>query len=556
MAIPGMELLQTDREHRAGTNTASSVDSCAVLRPALIMPSVQAEPIANLHCTAQSSRTVALKVALKATIPISETVVPGPLASDRSSLLRVLDDASTRFHCPGESHPVSFSVHVARQASGFAACRSCSQNSISGHGLSARPSPQREHSAGRSLITREGIRGLYLNELDRIRATDWSAAFASILWDEQPRVGRTTVTKDSAAKELGTSSATDDIAASVPSTVKDASSPIAPLPPSSVRRGPVVVMGFDERSSSPDIVMGVALGLRRMGCHVIDLGQTTSPCFHFAVHHLDAVGGVFVTGAGCDPAWTGFRLAGRTSIPWIQPELLQKLESRATAKVERPTRTAGVQRPFHASVPYQAGLWKFFHALRPLNIVCGTATRQLPRILDSLFSRLPCQLTHEPLPTRKRNLGDPQDADVRRVTASVVARQQHLGVIVDDDGERCAFVTDQGEPVSICDLARLLVTCELHEHREIRIALDESLRPESQWLNTVATTCQVDQVTAIDLPATILQHKSNFGITADHRVWFGGDYPACDAILTLARVLQALSLTDVPMSEIIRAFHD
>ncbi len=504
-----MELQQADCDHRAGTDSATPAETCAVASPSL-----------------SHLRTAGL--------PQTEPTSP-------VNLMRVLNEAATWFHCPGESHPVTFSVHVARQASGFAACRTCSHNTISGHGLAAGPSPSGKHSTGRSLITQDGIRGLYLNELDRLRAANWSAAFASILWDEQPRVGRKANAKDNGA--LSTTDGT--------SIVKEGGGPIASLPPSSVRRGPVVVMGFDERSSSPDIVMGVALGLRRMGCHVIDLGQTTSPCFHFAVHHLDAVGGMFVTGAGCDPAWTGFRLAGRTSIPWMQPDVLQQLESRANGKVERPTRTAGFQRPFHAVVPYQAGLWKFFHALRPLNIVCGTATRQLPRTLDSLFSRLPCRLTHEPLPTRKRNLNDPQDADVRRVSAAVTAQEQHLGVIIDDDGERCAFFTDQGELVSIRELAQLLVTCELHEHRAIRIELDESLGPDTGWLKTASTTCQVDQAPTVDLPATIMQHSSNLAISADNRVWFGGDYPACDAILTLARVLQSLSLTDKPMSEII-----
>jgi phosphomannomutase len=334
-----------------------------------------------------------------------------------------------------------------------------------------------------------------------------------------------------------------------------APSPPIPLQPSPVngRRGPVVVIGFDERPSSPDVILGAALGLRRMGCHVIDLGQTTLPCFHFAVHHLEAAGGLFVTGAGCDPAWTGFHFAGRGSLPWLEPGLLAELESRARAKVVRPTRTAGVQRPFHASIPYQAGLWKWFHALRPLQVVCGSATRQLPRELDALFARLPCRLTHEVLPVRRRDLGDPNDADVRRVAAATVAGQHHLGLIVDDDGGRCAFVTERGELVSAADLARLLVLFELHEHRPARIVVDEVVWPEvAGWLSSLGPSCQADQAPAPQLPETLMQLNASLGIGAGHRYWFGGPHPSCNAIQTLARVLQALSLSDAPMSAVLQ----
>ncbi len=489
-----------------------------------------------------------------------ETIGPHPVSRSLSHL--VLSNTGPTFTCPGESHPISLSVHLARLASGYSECRECGHNEQGRQGAGVRGqktgdsqelrgtrTTRWERSAGRSLVTIDGVRGIYLNELDRTRAADWGAAFASLLWDEQPRIGRpaasltATLPFDSTETTPGEPS----------SFLTDASSPIPTLhAPTPARRGPVVVIGFDERPSSPDIIVGVALGLRRMGCHVIDLGQTTRPCFHFAVHHLEAAGGVFVTGSGCDPAWTGFHFAGRGSQPWMQPELLAELESRAKSKVVRPTRSAGAQRPFHAAVPYQAGLWKLFHALRPLHVVCGSATRQLPRVLEALFTRLPCRLTHEILPVRRRDLSDPHDVDVRRVASATVAGQHHLGLIVDDDGERCAFVTERGQLVSVGELARLLVLFELHEHRSARIVVDEALFPDvAGWLTSLGPACQVDQAPATQLPTTVTQLNASLGISAQHRLWFGGAYPACNAILTLARVLQALSLSDAPMSDVL-----
>lgn len=453
-------------------------------------------------------------------------------------------DQALEFTCPGESHPISRSVHLSRLASGFAECRRCHHN-----GASVTAGGEPGERTLPSLVTADGVRGIYLNELDRTRAAQWGSAFASMLWDEQPRIGRAVPPVNSAAPQPPVSGNSGEMA-----VVADAA---APLPDLTVmaptRRGPVVVIGFDERPSSPDIVMGVALGLRRMGCQVIDLGQTTRPCFHFAVHHLEAIGGVFVTGSGCDPASTGFHFAGRNSIPWLQADQLRTLEQRATHPIVRPTRTAGAQRPFHAAVPYQASLWKLFHALRPLQIVCGSSAGQLSRELDALFTRLPCRLTHEPLPVRRRNLNDSNDIDIRRLATATVTGQQHLGIIIDDDGERCAFVTDTGQLVTIPNLTRLLVLLELHEHRSARIVADERIVPElSGWQQVVGSAIQLEATPAAQIPKALIDHNASLGITADNRVWFGGSYPACNAIMTLARVLQALSLSDAPMSEVLQ----
>lgn len=453
-------------------------------------------------------------------------------------------DQALEFTCPGESHPISRSVHLARLATGFAECRRCHHN-----GAGNPPTGESSELAMRSLVTAEGVRGIYLNELDRTRAAQWGAAFASMLWDDQPRVGRAVPILPAGSSNISVSGSSGDMAA-----VSEASSPLPDLTvmtPS--RRGPAVVMGFDERPSSPDIVMGVALGLRRMGCQVIDLGQTTRPCFHFAVHHLEAVGGVFVTGSGCDPALTGFHFAGRNSVPWLQAGQLREIEQRANQPVVRPTRTAGAQRSFHAAVPYQASLWKLFHALRPLQIVCGSSAGQLSRELDALFTRLPCRLTHEPLPVRRRNLNDSNDVDIRRLATATVTGQHHLGILIDDDGERCAFVTDTGQLVTIPNLTRLLVLLELHEHRAARLVADERLSSElSGWRQVVGSAIQLEATPATQIPTALIDHNASLGITADNRVWFGGSYPACNAIMTLARILQALSLSDAPMSEVLQ----
>ncbi|MEK6257651.1 MAG: hypothetical protein AABP62_03440 [Planctomycetota bacterium] len=495
-----------------------------------------------------------------------------PLATRSRPLVEMaLPVLAAEYVCPGETHPISHSIHLARLSSFYSKCRECEHRHEVGHHavhpVRASGSPvnasdaQVSRTARTSLLETDGVRGIYLNELDRPRAAEWGAALASMLWDDEPRVGGagqrdrgTERQGDGVIRgELEDSSGDDARHSSLPVSMSlRLSVPESPRHSASARRGPTVVIGFDERPASPDIVTGVALGLRRMGCQVIDLGQTTAPCFQFAVQHLDAAAGLFVTGAGCDPAWTGFDVVGRGARPWSTGHKLEELEARARAGVMRPTRAAGSQRTFQALVPYEAGLWKHFHALRPLHVVCGSATKLFPRIVDRLFARLPCRVTHVTLPVGRRDLCDEQDCDVRRVAAAVVSGGQHLGLIVDDDGQRCAFVTERGGLISPGELARILIHFERHEHHSLKVVATEGLSRElSPWLKRLGIEAATSEESAASITTALAENEARLGLLNDGRTWFGETPPACDAIVTLARLLQALSLSDASCGDVV-----
>ena len=211
-------------------------------------------------------------------------------------------DAADRLSiCPGDRHPISRAVHLSRLAAFYPACRDCPFRHETGQ--LPRQIVEQLQSAERrierpSLFTDEGVRGVYLNELNRTRAANIAAAFAALLWDEAPLVGRGPPARITSPGSPET-------------TTTDEKTPIR----GGRRLRPAVVVGRDTRPASPDIHAGVTAGLRRMGCQVIDIGLATKPCFWFAVEHLQASAGILVTGAGCDPSWIGLDFAGRGALP-------------------------------------------------------------------------------------------------------------------------------------------------------------------------------------------------------------------------------------------------
>ena len=472
-------------------------------------------------------------------------------------MLSLLPTLEPQYVCPGESHAISRAVHLSRLAAFYPKCRECTHRQETGQ----LPQPQfaeeksaRPHMSERSLFTLEGVRGVYLNELTRHKAGELAAAFASLLWELLPLTGR--------------------------NDLRDASSkrPIR-------RSGPVVLVGFDERPSSPDIVTGVAAALRRMSCQVVDISQTSVPCFRFAVAHLQAAGGVMISGHGCEPSWTGLDFVGKQGRPisaagrrstsseaghvFIEPrsngnvEIVPHGDGRATHTISledihdrcgqgaaRPLRQGGTQRVFPASVPYLAGLWQHFHALRPLRVAIACPVRFVRETLDSLFAKLPVTLDWVEIPKRLRDLANADDSDVGRVRDAVLARSADFGFLIDDDGANVAVLDEVGDLLAPDDLLGLLAEVLGAEQPGGALVIDNAARERLQpRIAARNRRCWLGGWTQSDLWQAMRSDAATCGGGATGRVWMRESVPTTDAILTLGQLLRCLSRDDSPLSD-------
>ncbi len=327
-------------------------------------------------------------------------------------------------------------------------------------------------------------------------------------------------------------------------------------------RGQCVVVGHGPRPASPDIVTGVATALRRNGCQVVDVGLTTTPCFWFAVQHLEAAAGLYVTGSRCDPSSIGLDVLGRRGVPWSQGEVpagptgpvpagLTVLEERWKAGFSRPLRSAGPQRSFDAWHPYQASLWKHFHALRPLDIAVGCPARQVRELLQRLMEKLPCRLHLVDLPVRRRNLTDQDDADIQRIGRAVRTGKRHLGIVIDDDAQGCAFVDERGTLIAASTVSLLAIDVLLREQPQASVAVQSRVLDRLQPMIAARHgDCFDAGTTAQQMAVAMRTCDAVCGGGENGRLWFRETAPTCDAVLTLARILQALSLSDAPFSQV------
>lgn len=210
-------------------------------------------------------------------------------------------------------------------------------------------------------------------------------------------------------------------------------------------RAPRVALGRDNRPSGAALSAGVQAGISASGGTAIDVGELPTPALYFAVHALEADGGVQVTGSHNPPEFNGFKmvLAGDA----LHGEDVLRLHE--IIMLESWRRGAGGASADGSILGrYREAIVARHRLARPVKVVvdCGNGVASLIAVstLEALGAEvvpLFCDSdgtfpNHHPDPTVPENLRDLQAA-VRRTGAE-------LGIAFDGDGDRIGAVDEQG----------------------------------------------------------------------------------------------------------------
>lgn len=208
--------------------------------------------------------------------------------------------------------------------------------------------------------------------------------------------------------------------------------------------GPKINLGRDTRLSSPRLRDALIRGLTSSGCEVTDIGVVPTPVLYYSVFHLNADGGVMITGSHNPPEFNGFKTVCGEST--IHGEAIQQLYRMIqSGDLDR---APGTQKTYDAVTPYVDEIASQFHFPRRINVVFdagnGTGGPVMHRMLDKLNAnatemyfemdgRFP---NHHPDPTVPKNLDD--------LVAKVLETKADLGIAFDGDTDRIGAVDDRG----------------------------------------------------------------------------------------------------------------
>jgi phosphomannomutase len=213
-----------------------------------------------------------------------------------------------------------------------------------------------------------------------------------------------------------------------------------------VRRkgGKRVAVGRDGRLSSPELAKACIDGLAAAGIDVIDIGLVATPMLYFAVYHLEADGGIMITGSHNPPSHNGFKMMmGKKSFYGGDIQTIGKMAAAADIDSGK-----GSCQQEDILGQYAARLLRDVKPGRKLKVAWDTGNGAVGVSIRAVVDKLPGEHfilnekvdgtfpSHHPDPTVPENL--------KQLQAEVAKHGCDLGIAFDGDGDRIGAIDGKG----------------------------------------------------------------------------------------------------------------
>lgn len=320
---------------------------------------------------------------------------------------------------------------------------------------------------------------------------------------------------------------------------------------------PLVIVGYDNRASSPELARAFASGLLESACTPVDVGLATTPMVYFAQRHLRAAGAVAVTASHNPPEFNGFKLvAGEQA---LHGQAILELGRQAALAPDSP---AGVGTGH--SVPaadvkpaYESELLDRIRLRTRRRVVvdCGSGTASViaPRVLAAwglevipLYCTLDSSFPyHHPDPSQAANL-----ADLRRMVRDTRA---DVGLAFDGDGDRLGVVADDGRIVG-GDQLLILFWREVLKARSgipapIEVKCSRAVVDEVRRLGGRPQFCPTGHSL---VKARLRETGAPFAGELSGHFFFADEYYGFDdALYAAGRLLRILDRSGLPLSQLL-----
>ncbi|MDR7434019.1 MAG: phosphomannomutase/phosphoglucomutase [Armatimonadota bacterium] len=315
-----------------------------------------------------------------------------------------------------------------------------------------------------------------------------------------------------------------------------------------------VIVGYDNRRSSPALRDAVVRGLTATGMDVLDIGMVITPIFYYARIHYGVDGGMMITASHNPPEYNGFKLTHGYAT--LYGEEIQEIR-RIALRGDFPTGSGTVDFKDAVTAYRQMIREKIRLGPRRLRVVvdCGNGTSSLvaPQVLSDLGCEViplycdsdPSFPHHHPDPVDPKNLQD--------LIRTVLETKADLGLGFDGDGDRLGCVDERGNIVW-GDMLMILFWREILPKYPgttaiVEVKCSQALVEEIERLGGkpffYRTGHSLIKNKMKEIGAVFTGEMSGHMFFADE--YYGYD----DAIYAACRLLRILSHTDQTLSELL-----
>jgi phosphomannomutase/phosphoglucomutase len=238
-----------------------------------------------------------------------------------------------------------------------------------------------------------------------------------------------------------------------------------------------VVVGYDNRHSSPQFKEVAVEALSGFGMEVFDIGLTISPCAYFAQHHLKARGVMMITASHNPNGWSGLKLGcdySSTLGSGDLKELYGLLSDNSASPGAGSITAVNVRDAYIENILKRIDLDKKY--LPKIVVDAGNGGTGL--FAYELFQKLGCtvfQLNCDPDPDYPHYFPNPSELNALSRLKEMVTHpyiKADFGLAFDGDGDRLGVMNAKGESVWADRVLVLLAAALLKKTPGAKILFD------------------------------------------------------------------------------------
>jgi phosphomannomutase len=315
-------------------------------------------------------------------------------------------------------------------------------------------------------------------------------------------------------------------------------------------------VGRDMRTHSESLRNALIEGMNAAGANIIDIGMIDTPQMYFAINHLGTCGGVQITASHNTARYNGFKISGQQAKPVGADTGLKDIKHIATALRHTLGAAKGLVEHCDLTAEYKKHVLKFLEpGLKKLKIAVDASNGMAGKMVPVIFGDLPIEMIpinfecngtfkHDPNPLVESNLAE--------LKALIKAKKADFGVCFDGDADRLIMLDEKAQTIPCDIMTALLVPYFLKKNPGSAIVYDlrSSLVVQEEILKHGGTPRR-ERVGHAYMKKTLRDSHACFGGELSGHFYYRDNFFADSGMITLVHMLNLISQSDKPLSEII-----